>query len=100
MELMLPPVIESELPKKRSVIVEPNPPKAETYTIGTVDEFAKMMADVRTMITMAIGTLKEVKAQVREKPGARFLIGEILSCLGQAKVATKVDPSKLNFKKL
>jgi hypothetical protein len=55
------------------------------------------------MITMAIGTLKELSAQAKEKynaPGMRYLIGEILSCLGQAKVATSVKPSQLNFKQL
>lgn len=81
-------------------VIEAFPPQSETFTIGKVDEYQDTMSKVRTMITVAIGTLKEVKAQVREKPGARFLIGEILSCLGSAKKATSVRLEDLNFKKL
>lgn len=81
-------------------INEAVPTRAETLTVGRVDEYADSISKVRCFITMAIGTLKEVKAQVREKPGVKFLIGEILSCLGQAKKATGIDPKQLNFKRL
>lgn len=90
MSLILPPAI----------VHEPMPPRSETITVGKLDEYQGAMNMVRTMITMAIGTLKEVKAQVREKPGARFLIGEILSCLGDAKKATNINPTDLNFKRV
>lgn len=97
---MLPPRVESAFAPRKPVVNEPLAPRSETLTIGQADEFKQLMDDVRSMLTIAIGTLKEVKAQVREKPGARYLIGEILSCLGQAKVATGIDPKKLQFKKL
>ena len=96
---MLPTQMPSEMPKK-PIINEPHAPRAETITIGAVDSYADTIDRVRIMITMAIGTLKEVKAQVREKPGARFLIGEILSCLGDAKKATNINPTDLNFKRV
>jgi hypothetical protein len=100
MSIMLPPRVESAFAQKGQVVKEAFPPQSETYTIGKVDEYADAINLVRTMITMAIGTLKEVKAKVREVPGARFLIGEILSCLGSAQVATTVKPSQLQFKQL
>ena len=81
-------------------VIEALPPKAETITFGKVDVYKDAMNKIRTMITMAIGTLKEVMSQVRETPGARFLIGEILGCLGDAKKATAINPADLNFKKL
>ena len=97
MSLMLPPRVESAFAPRKPVVNEPLAPKSETYTVGQVDEFQQLMGDVRSMLTTAIGTLKEVKAQVREKPGARFLIGEILSCLGSAQKATRINLSQLNF---
>lgn len=103
MSLMLPPRVESAFAPKGQEVKEAFPPQSETYTIGKVDEYADAISKVRTMITMAIGTLKELSAQAKEKynaPGMRYLIGEILSCLGQAKVATTVKPSQLQFKQL
>mgnify|MGYP003404167847 FL=1 len=103
MSLMLPPRVESAFAPRKPVVNEPLAPRSETLTIGQVDEYADAISKVRTMITMAIGTLKELSAQAKEKynaPGMRYLIGEILSCLGQAKVATSVKPSQLNFKVL
>lgn len=100
---MLPPRVESAFAPKVSIVNEPKAPQSEAYTIGKVDEYADAISKVRTMITMAIGTLKELSAQAKEKynaPGMRYLIGEILSCLGQAKVATTVKPSQLQFKQL
>jgi len=79
------------------------PPRSESYRLGPVDEYGDAILEVRGMITVAIGVLKELSAQAVAKynaPGMRFLIGEILSCLGQAKVATTVKPSQLNFKVL
>lgn len=96
---MLPTQMPSEMPKK-PIINDPHAPRAETITIGAVDSYADTIDRVRIMITMAIGTLKEVMSQVREKPGARFLIGEILGCLGHAKKATMVKPEQLQFNKI
>lgn len=84
-------------------LIEPIPPRSVTLTVGPVDEYTETISKVRCMVTMAIGCLKELSAQAVEKykaPGMRFLIGEILSCLGHAKVATNIDPKKLNFKQL
>lgn len=84
-------------------VIEAIPPRSVSFSVGPVDEYSDTIGKVRCMITMAIGTLKELSAQAVEKykaPGMRFLIGEILSCLGQAKVATGVDYKKLNFKRL
>ena len=83
--------------------VEVFAPRSESFRLGPVDEYGDTVLKVRTLITMAIGCLKELSSQAVEKykaPGMRFLIGEILSCLGQAKVATTVDPAKLQFRKL
>ena len=103
MSLILPPRVESAFAPKGQVVKEAFRPQWVTYTIGKVDEYGDAISKVRTMITMAIGTLKELSAQAKEKynaPGMRYLIGEILSCLGQAKVATTVKPSQLQFKQL
>lgn len=84
-------------------VVEALPVRSETFTVGHVDEYTETISKVRCMVTMAIGCLKELSAQAVDKykaPGMRFLIGEILSCLGHAKVATNIDPKKLNFKQL
>lgn len=84
-------------------VIEAIQPRAVSLSIGKVDEYSDAIGKVRCMITMAIGTLKELSAQAVEKykaPGMRFLIGEILSCLGQAKVATGINPKHLNFKRL
>lgn len=97
--VILPPMIPSEAPI-RGRVVEVKPPRSESFTIGAVDEYARTIGDVRCMITMAIGTLKEVKAQARAIPGARFLIGEILCCLGNAQKVMSIDPKKLQFKTL
>lgn len=96
---MLPPRMPSEF-TRTPVVREVQVPRSETLTIGKVDEYADTISKVRCMITIAIGTLKEIKAQVREKPGVRFLIGEILSCLGGARKATLVTPEQLQFKVL
>lgn len=83
--------------------VEAFAPRSESFRLGPVDEYGDTINKVRSMITVAIGCLKELSAQAVEKykaPGMRFLIGEILSCLGHAKVATNIDPKKLNFKQL
>ena len=67
------------------------------------ESFSDAMATIRVMITMAIGTVKELKSQAHEKykvPGMRFLIGEVLSLLGTAHKATTITPEELNFKKL
>lgn len=84
-------------------VIEAIPERSISLSIGRVDEYSDTIGKVRCMITMAIGTLKELSAQAVEKykaPGMRYLIGEILSCLGQAKVATGIDPKKMNFKRL
>lgn len=86
-------------------IIEASMPRSVSFTLGEKKElsFEQHMKDVRNMITIVIGTMKELSAQAVEKykvPGMRYLIGEILSCLGQAKVATSVKPSQLNFKQL
>lgn len=94
---MLPPRVESAFAPRMSIVNEPLAPRSETFTIGQVDEYQDTMSKVRTMIVMAIGTLKEVKAQVHEKPGARFLIGEILSCLGDAMKVTGIKLDQLKF---
>lgn len=81
------------------MVNEPNAARSESFRLGPVDEYGDVIRNVRSMITMAIGCLKELSSQAVAKykaPGMRFLIGEILSCLGQAKVATGVDPRKLN----
>ena len=83
--------------------IEAFAPRSESFRLGPVDEYGDTIREVRGMITMAIGCLKELSAQAVAKykaPGMRFLIGEILSCLGQAKIATGIDPKKLNFKQL
>lgn len=82
------------------MIHEAFPPKSISYSVGANDGIREVFGRVRGMITVAIGALKEVKAQVYERPGTRFLIGEILSCLGSAHKATRVDPDSLQFKKL
>lgn len=72
-------------------------------SLGGVDTYGETIKSVRNMITMAIGVLKELKSQAVEKynaPGMRILIGEILSCLGQAQIATAVNPENFNFKKI
>ena len=100
MLLMLPPRVESAFAPRKPVVNEPLAPRSETLTIGQVDEYQDAISKVRTMITMAIGTLKELSAQAKEKynaPGMRYLIGEILSCLGSAKKATSIKPAQLNF---
>lgn len=81
-------------------IIESQLPTSETITLGKIDHYRDAMDKVRGMITIAIGTLKEVMAQVRQVPNARFLIGEILACLGDARKATTIKPSDLNFKRL
>ena len=63
--------------------------------------FLVAMGDVRTMINIALGSLKELSAQAVVKykaPGMRFLIGEILGCLGQAIRLSGIDPEQLSFK--
>lgn len=68
-----------------------------------VGGYEETIQKVRVMITVAIGCLKELSSQAVAKykaPGMRFLIGEILSCLGQAKSATNVNPASLNFTRL
>lgn len=80
--------------------IEANPPRSETIRIGKPDRYTDTINEVRAMITMAIGCLKELSSQAVEKyraPGMRFLIGEILSCLGQAKTATNIRPEQLQF---
>lgn len=97
---MLPPRVESAFAPRKPVVNEPLAPRSDTFTIGQVDEYQDAISKVRTMITMAIGTLKELSAQAKEKynaPGMRYLIGEILSCLGSAKKATSIKPAQLNF---
>ena len=84
-------------------IHEVAPARSVSLSIGKVDEYSDAISKVRCMITMAIGTLKELSSQAVVKyraPGMRYLIGEIMSCLGQAKVATGIDPKQLNFKQL
>jgi hypothetical protein len=97
MKLMLPPRVESAFAPSLRVVNEPLAPTSETVTIGKVDEYEEAMSKVRIMITMVIGCVKEVKAQVRERPGVRFLLGEILSCLGDARKATVIKPEQLKF---
>ena len=100
MSLMLPPRVESAFAPRKPVVNEPLAPRSDRFTIGQVDEYQDAISKVRTMITMAIGTLKELSAQAKEKynaPGMRYLIGEILSCLGSAKKATSIKPAQLNF---
>jgi len=97
---MLPPRVESAFAPRKPIVNEPLAPRSETLTIGQVDEYQDAISKVRTMITMAIGTLKELSAQAKEKynaPGMRYLIGEILSCLGSAKKATSIKPAQFNF---
>lgn len=97
---MLPSRVESAFAPRKPVVNEPLAPRSDTFTIGQVDEYQDAISKVRTMITMAIGTLKELSAQAKEKynaPGMRYLIGEILSCLGSAKKATSIKPAQLNF---
>lgn len=103
MTLIIPPPVESEIPNSNAIVRFPFAERSETFTLGKVDEYQEAITKVRCMITMAIGCLKELSSQAVEKynaPGMRYLIGEILSCLGQAKVATTVKPSQLNFKQL
>ena len=73
---------------------------APKLSVESVDPVTDAIAKVRVMITMAIGCLKELKSQAVEKykaPGMRFLIGEILACLGHAKQATGVKPEDFSF---
>ncbi len=103
MSLMLPPRVESAFAPRGQVVKEAFPPQSETYTIGKVDEFTEAITSIRNMVSIAIGCVKDLKSQAYEKykaPGMRYLIGEILSCLGQAKVATTVKPSQFQFKQL
>lgn len=81
-------------------VIEPFLPRSEHFVVGKPDAYQDAMSKIRIMVTMAIGTLKEVMSQVRETPGARFLIGEILGCLGHAKKAASISPSALQFKEL
>lgn len=100
MTLIIPPPLESEMPKSNAIVRFPFAERSETFTLGKVDEYQEAIKKVRCMITMAIGCLKELSSQAVEKynaPGMRFLIGEILSCLGQAKVATGIRPDQLKF---
>jgi hypothetical protein len=79
------------------------PPRSESYRLGPVDEYGDAILEVRGMITVAIGVLKELSAQAVAKynaPGMRFLIGEILSCLGSAKKATLVNYRDLTTKRV
>lgn len=67
--------------------------------IEVSDDWAGSIDKVRGMIVIAIGCLKELSSQAVMKykaPGMRFLIGEIMSCLAQAKAATNVNPLTLN----
>jgi hypothetical protein len=85
------------------IISEPGRSAAESLTLGRHDEFTDTISKVRGMITIAMGCMKELSAQAVMKykaPGMRFLIGEILSCLGQAKIATGVNHTSFNFKTL
>lgn len=74
-------------------IIEPHPPRLETFcivpkTIEAGKNLYDAMAVVRNMIVMALGCIKELSAQAVEKyraPGMRIVIGEIISCLAQAK---------------
>lgn len=81
-------------------------PRSVTLTLGDKAKqpsFEDLMRDVRNLITVAMGTMKELKASAVSKykaPGMRIIIGEILSCLGHAKSATSIDPGQFNFKKL
>lgn len=100
MSFILPPSIESVLPLKSRIVNEPQAPKSETITMCGTDEYQQVINKVRVMITMAIGCLKELKSQAVEKykaPGMRFLIGEILACLGHAKQATGIKPEDFSF---
>lgn len=100
---MLPPAVESSLPAPAKKVLVGEVIRKETLTTTSAAEFAETIGKVRTMINIAMGTLKELKAQAVEKynaPGMRFLIGEILSCLGHAYKATGVNPSDLNFTQL
>lgn len=75
----------------------------EALSVGAPDLYGETIKSVRNMITVAIGCLKELKAQAVEKykqPGMRILIGEILSCLGQAQVATGINPKSFNVTRL
>lgn len=87
-------------------VSEAIPPRSESYSLGNKPKetsFRQHMADVRNMITIAIGTMKELSATAVIKykaPGMRIVIGEILSCLGHASKAASIDVNAFNFKEL
>lgn len=84
-------------------IIESSPAASETITIGNTNAWSDAINQVRGMITVAMGCLKELSSQAVMKyraPGMRFLIGEIMSCLAQAKKASDIKPEAFNFKRV
>lgn len=58
-------------------------------------DFYSTVSHVRNLITIALGSIKELKGQAVEKygaPGMRIVLGEIISCLGSAR--SVIDHSK------
>ena len=77
-------------------IIEDFAPQSETFQVGKPDSFADAINHIRNMIVMAMGCVKELKSQAVEKynaPGMRIIIGEIISCLANAKRMVEVNPS-------
>lgn len=69
----------------------PLAPRSESLTIRprASDTWCDTLQTVRNMLVIAMGCMKELKAQAVEKynaPGMRIAIGEIMSCIASANV--------------
>lgn len=69
-------------------VVIPFEATVDSRTVGKQqNSWHDTLAVVRNMLTIAMGCMKELKAQAVEKynaPGMRIAIGEIMSCLASA----------------
>ena len=83
-------------------IIEAFPPEAISETIGVREmsiDFYSTVSYIRNLITVALGSIKELKGQAVEKygaPGMRIILGEIIGCLGTAKAVIDRSPHIVN----
>ncbi len=84
------------------MVIEAFPPRSITETIGVREmsiDFYSTVSYIRNLITMALGSIKELKGQAVEKygaPGMRIIIGEIIGCLGTARAVIDSSPYIIN----